>query len=157
MVFIVSDGVHDNLDPESLGLTPKDLGVNAERLRLSTIDIVKPQMEDDQSMAETEGTSEETPRLPKTVATPEKGQENVLSELQRQTNSLNAASVLFNDITISTPGVPTFASPDNQKPSGDSSDSSKPAVTIPADNSVKTAQSPNITRAPNAKRTPSFL
>lgn len=28
MIILMSDGVHDNLDPQILGLTPKDLGIS---------------------------------------------------------------------------------------------------------------------------------
>lgn len=139
MVFIVSDGVHDNLDPESLGLTPKDLGVNAEKLKLSSVDLLKPQKDDDdlQSVTETDPSEESGPKKEKTVASDAAKPTAELTEAHRA--NLNAASVLLKTVTLHAPPSASSAPPTNPPPT-------PPSVTAAHD-------TPNIAPAPTSDDT----
>jgi len=43
IIIVVTDGIHDNLDPENLGISPKDLGYEDNWENLPNTDFIKSQ------------------------------------------------------------------------------------------------------------------
>jgi len=180
MIFIVSDGVHDNLDPETLGLTPVDIGVDPEKIKsLSSIDIIKPQNDELMEQSNTETDLSETSTnsnskkesndananvnasgnavtLSRSTSTMEKNKKvykDELTEAQRRSQVLNAASMLVSGVSLSTPTSSTFAVPtideggEKKSEEGKSTESKSGETTKPSeggDGAPKASSSPDV-------------